>query len=278
MEDLDDAAGPLGEGADRASARQFERFVAIGDSQTEGVGDLPNADGTDRGWADRFASTLARVNSGLLYANLAIRGRKTEQVLEEQFEPARAMEPDLVSVIAGMNDLIRPGFDVDRTVAMMDRMERAFVDSGATVITITYPDPDGLGPIGKMVEDRVREFNQGIRETTSANGTLLLDLEPIKATSDTRIWRPDRLHLNPDGHWRMAQGMLSLVSPDLADPTWEEPLPPPLPESSVSRAMDEAEWVVRYLLPWVGRRLTGRSSGDGRSAKRPEYGPPPADA
>ena len=218
------------------------------------------------------------MNSGLLYANLAIRGRKTEQVLEEQFEPALAMEPDLVSVIAGMNDLIRPGFDVDRTVAMMDRMERAFVDSGATVITITYPDPDGLGPIGKMVEDRVREFNQGIRETTSANGTLLLDLEPIKATSDTRIWRPDRLHLNPDGHWRMAQGMLSLVSPDLADPTWEEPLPPPLPESSGSRAMDEAEWVVRYLLPWVGRRLTGRSSGDGRSAKRPEYGPPPADA
>ena len=278
MEDLDDAAGPLGEGADRVSARQFERFVAIGDSQTEGVGDLPNADGTDRGWADRFASTLARVNSGLLYANLAIRGRKTEQVLEEQFEPALAMEPDLVSVIAGMNDLIRPGFDVDRTVAMMDRMERAFVDSGATVITITYPDPDGLGPIGKMVEDRVREFNQGIRETTSANGTLLLDLEPIKATSDTRIWRPDRLHLNPDGHWRMAQGMLSLVSPDLADPTWEEPLPPPLAESSGSRAMDEAEWVVRYLLPWVGRRLTGRSSGDGRSAKRPEYGPPPADA
>ena len=278
MEDLDDAAGPLGEGADRVSARQFERFVAIGDSQTEGVGDLPNADGTDRGWADRFASTLARVNSGLLYANLAIRGRKTEQVLEEQFEPALAMEPDLVSVIAGMNDLIRPGFDVDRTVAMMDRMERAFVDSGATVITITYPDPDGLGPIGKMVEDRVREFNQGIRETTSANGTLLLDLEPIKATSDTRIWRPDRLHLNPDGHWRMAQGMLSLVSPDLADPTWEEPLPPPVAESSGSRAMDEAEWVVRYLLPWVGRRLTGRSSGDGRSAKRPEYGPPPADA
>lgn len=278
MEDLDDAAGPLEEGADRASDRNFERFVAIGDSQTEGVGDLLNADGTDRGWADRFASTLFRKNPGLLYANLAIRGRKTEQVLEEQFEPARAMEPDLVSVIAGMNDLIRPGFDVDRTVAMMDRMERAFVDSGATVITITYPDPDGLGPIGKMVEDRVREFNQGIRETTSANGTLLLDLEPIKATSDTRIWRPDRLHLNPDGHWRMAQGMLSLVAPDLADPAWEEPLPPPLPESSGSRAMDEAEWVVRYLLPWVGRRLTGRSSGDGRSAKRPEYGPPPADA
>jgi len=253
----------------------FERFVAIGDSQTEGVGDLPNPDGTDRGWADRFAQSLAARDSGLLYANLAIRGRRTAQVLEEQFEPALAMEPDLVSVIAGMNDLIRPGFDVDRTVAMMDEMERAFVDSGATVMTITYPDPDGLGPIGRLVEQRVRDFNQAIRETTSANGTLLLDLEPIKSTADSRIWQPDRLHLNPDGHWRMAQGMLSLVAPELSDPAWTES--PSVtgrkpPEGSL---MDEAEWVFRYLLPWIGRRLTGRSSGDGRTAKRPFYAPVP---
>ncbi|MFM9150506.1 MAG: hypothetical protein ACKORA_08600, partial [Solirubrobacterales bacterium] len=64
MEELDGEAGPLGEGATGAKGRRFERFVAIGDSQTEGVGDLPNADGTDRGWADRFASTLARANPG----------------------------------------------------------------------------------------------------------------------------------------------------------------------------------------------------------------------
>ena len=260
-------------GASESSTGPFERFVAIGDSQTEGVGDLPNPDGTDRGWADRFASALATRDPGLLYANLAIRGRRTAQVLEEQFEPALAMEPDLVSVIAGMNDLIRPGFDLDRTISTMDEMERAFVESGATVMTITYPDPDGLGPIGRLVEPRVRAFNQAIRETTAANGTLLLDLEPIKSTADIRIWQPDRLHLNPDGHWRMAQGMLSLVAPELSDPAWEDSLPPAGSEALDGRFMDEAEWVFRYLLPWVGRRLTGRSSGDGRSAKRPTYAP-----
>ena len=262
-------------GAAEPSAGSFERFVAIGDSQTEGVGDLPNPDGTDRGWADRFASALATREPGLLYANLAIRGRRTAQVFEEQFEPALAMEPDLVSVIAGMNDLIRPGFDLDRTISMMDEMERAFVATGAMVMTITYPDPDGLGPIGRLVEPRVRAFNQAIRETTAANGTLLLDLEPIESTADIRIWQPDRLHLNPDGHWRMAQGMLSLVAPELSDPAWEDSLPSLGPEPMDRRFLDEAEWVFRYLLPWVGRRLTGRSSGDGRSPKRPEYGPPP---
>lgn len=251
----------------------FNRFVAIGDSQTEGIGDLPNPDGSSRGWADRFAARLAGASPGLLYANLAARGRRVAQVYAEQFGLALRLEPDLVSVIAGMNDLIRPGFDIDSTLELMDEMESAFISRGATVLTITYPDPDGLGPIGRLLEDRIRSFNQGIRDVALANGTTLLDLEPIKATSDPRIWRPDRLHLNPDGHWRMAMGMLSVTAPDLTDQGWDAPLPPPEPKGPAEAFGGESEWVVRYLLPWVGRRLVGRSSGDGISAKRPRLEP-----
>jgi lysophospholipase L1-like esterase len=257
------------------SGQIFSRFVAIGDSQTEGVGDIPNRDGTDRGWADRFAGALAEGNPGLLYANLAVRGRTARQVLDGQLEAAAALEPDLVSVIAGMNDLIRPGFDPDEVLDLLDTMERRFIDQGATVMTITYPDADGLGPLGSLIEDRVRAFNEGIREVGRANGTLVLDLEPIKATADPRLWRNDRLHLNPDGHERMAQGMLSLVAPDLVDEAWRVPLPPEPDKSGRGAFMHEAEWFFRYLAPWIGRRITGRSSGDGRVAKRPTYGPPP---
>jgi len=174
-----------------------------------------------------------------------------------------------------MNDLIRPGFDMDFTLELMNEMETEFLSRGATVVTITYPDPDGLGPLGSLIEDRVRAFNEGIREVGRANGTLVLDLEPIKATADPRIWRNDRLHLNPDGHERMAQGMLSLVAPDLADEAWRIPLPTETVKSGREVVMAEAEWFFRYLAPWIGRRITGRSSGDGRMAKRPTYGPPP---
>lgn len=253
----------------------FRRFVAIGDSQTEGVGDAPHPDGSDRGWADRFATALAPNNPDLLYANLAIRGRTAGQVIEGQLEPALALEPDLVSVIAGMNDLIRPGFDLDEVIGILDTMERAFIEAGAVVITITYPDPDGLGPLGGLMEGRVRAFNQGIRDTARSNGTRVLDLEQIKATADSRIWRPDRLHLNPDGHERMAQGMLSLVAPDLVDERWRIPLPPVPAKGRGEVFMDEAEWFLRYLAPWIGRRIAGRSSGDGRVAKRPTYAPVP---
>jgi hypothetical protein len=103
----------------------------------------------------------------------------------------------------------------------------------------------------------------------------VLDLEPIKATADSRIWRPDRLHLNPDGHERMAQGMLSLVAPELVDERWRTPLPPVPVKSGGEAFMDEAEWLFRYLAPWIGRRIAGRSSGDGRVAKRPTYAPVP---
>ena len=87
----------------------FHRYVALGDSFTEGVGDhdprLPNG---VRGWADRVAEVLATHADDFRYANLAIRGRKMAAILAEQVEPALALHPDLVSVYAGGNDILRP--------------------------------------------------------------------------------------------------------------------------------------------------------------------------
>ena len=62
--------------SDERTELPWSRFVAIGDSFTEGVGD-PEADspGGLRGWADRFAEVLAEHNSDLAYANLAVRGK-----------------------------------------------------------------------------------------------------------------------------------------------------------------------------------------------------------
>src|SRR3954466_9574620 len=91
----------------------FHRYVALGDSGTEGVGDEPHPDGSERGWADRLAAILAEKNPQLLYAHLAVRGRLTAQIHEEQLGPALALEPDLATVMAGLNDIIRPRHDLD---------------------------------------------------------------------------------------------------------------------------------------------------------------------
>lgn len=246
------------------------------------MGDIPHPDGLDRGWADRFAAGLGRLSPGLLYANLAVRGRRIAPIRDEQLQPALDLKPDLVSVLAGANDLIRPGFDLDLTLEVMDELQAAFRSCGATVLTITYPWQSG-----NFLSDRSKTFNQGLRDVARRNGSLLLDLETIPATIDPRLWCHDRLHLNADGHNRLARAMLALIEgqaigwteltlesvSDGGVPDWAIELPPPpvLPRAAVVRR--DLGWAFRYLLPWIGRRLTGRSSGDGRTAKRPVLSP-----
>lgn len=249
---------------------KFSRFVAVGDSQTEGVGDL-YPDGTERGWADRFAGALDRTQPGLMYANLAIRGRRIGQIHDEQLKPALALKPDLVSLVAGLNDMIRPGFDLDQTIGHMDRMQAAFREAGATVMTITYPDPGGLAPIGRFLRERTFRFNQALREVAEKNGALMLDIESTPVTTDPRIWSRDRLHLNSEGHRRLAIGMESLIGIDSEG--WTEELPPPRGIHPLQSAARDLRWAGEFFAPWIGRRITGRSSGDGRFAKRPDLAP-----
>src|SRR5690554_5488949 len=88
----------------------WTRYVALGDSFTEGIGDPePGSPGGHRGWADRVAEVLSAKTDDFAYANLAVRGRLLQQILDEQVEPALALRPDLVSISAGGNDIIRPG-------------------------------------------------------------------------------------------------------------------------------------------------------------------------
>ncbi|WP_279403059.1 SGNH/GDSL hydrolase family protein, partial [Arthrobacter sp. JCM 19049] len=89
--------------------------MALGDSFTEGIGDPDeNNPGRHRGWADRLAEQLSSSVEDFAYANLAIRGRLIAQIVEEQIDPAIALKPDLISICAGGNDVLRPGGDPDR--------------------------------------------------------------------------------------------------------------------------------------------------------------------
>src|SRR5688500_13563706 len=136
------------------------RYVALGDSLSEGVGDHPNPDGTERGWADRFAERLAAEHPGLRYANLAVRGRLIPDVYHHQLPAALALEPDLVSLIIGGNDLTRPRFDVDGGLARIDEMHRDLHAAGATVLTATLPDVALLAPAARLVAKPIARFNE----------------------------------------------------------------------------------------------------------------------
>ncbi|HEX5043784.1 MAG TPA: hypothetical protein VFV75_12810 [Candidatus Polarisedimenticolaceae bacterium] len=92
---------------------------------------------------------------------------------------------------------------------------------------------------------------------------MLLDLEAHPLACDRRLWHKDRLHANAEGHRRTAEGLAHVLGLPGFDGAWTEPLPPDVAGTALHRVVGEARWVAAYLAPWVLRRLTGRSSGDG---------------
>lgn len=247
----------------------YERYVALGDSFTEGVGDddptLPNG---VRGWADRFAAALDRAQGGgLMYANLAIRGRKLAPIVAEQIEPALALRPDLVTIYAGANDIMRPKVDLDAILAEYDRVVARLTDSGAQVVVFTPADPGGAR-IYSLVRARFERYRDAVREIAGRHGATLVDYWNLTDYRDPRLWDTDRMHMSSAGHQRMAIAVLDAlgVRHDLQPLV----LADPAPMTFVEKVKAQLQWVVEYLGPWIKRRVTGRSSGDGLDPRFPE--------
>ena len=182
----------------------FRRFVAIGDSSTEGLED-PDGHGGYRGWADRLAQHIADAqDEPLEYANLAIRGLRMHEIRTGQLADALAMQPDLLSVFGGMNDVIgpRPDFAQIRAdhVIIFGEARR----EGATVVSFTIPDPAAINPLGARLRDRVSRLNDIIRTEADRRGVVVMDFEAYPVTEDPRLWFEDRLHGNELGHTTIA--------------------------------------------------------------------------
>jgi lysophospholipase L1-like esterase len=249
----------------------FERYVALGDSSTEGLED-PGTNGRHRGWADRFAEHVARAqNAPLAYANLAVRGRKTRQVLDQQLAPALAMQPDLATVFAGTNDIIQKEVNIDAVLTDLGAMQQALRGAGATVLTITMPDLSEIAPFAKKARPRLLEFNAGVRALCAETGALVLDVAADPTATDKRFWHEDRLHANAEGHRLIAEGLAHTLGLPGHTRLGSAPLPPPPPGSARHGALAELRWVQRYLLPWMVRHALGRSSGDGITPKHPQF-------
>lgn len=245
----------------------WSRYVALGDSFTEGIGDPePSSPGGYRGWADRMAEELSRDHDDFRYANLAIRGRLLGQILSEQLEPALALKPDLISISAGGNDLIRPGSDPDALAESLDEAVGKMTASGATVLLFNGPDI-GATPVLGMVRGKVAIYNENLRTIASRHDAVVADMWSLPGLSDSQMWADDRLHFAPLGHHSIAIMALNALNvPHTLIPA----LPKALPAQKWQTArVEDLVWAREFLVPWVLRRLRHQSSGDGITAKRP---------
>jgi lysophospholipase L1-like esterase len=259
-----------------AGAAPIGSFIALGDSFTEGLADA-RQDGGYRGWADRFAEHLAARNPGLRYANLAVRGKLLGEVVSQQVPVAVAMAPELVSIAAGGNDLLRPGGDPDRLADVFDGAVAQLREAGSEVLLFTGFDPRTF-PILRWIRARVAIYNMHLRAIADRYGCAVVDLWSMPVLCDRRAWSDDRLHLTAEGHRRVALRACEAVGVP-PDGDWREPLP--MLDGALSPAMAgwlaarqlDARWARRYAAPWVRRRIWGVSSGDGLQPKRAELLP-----
>jgi lysophospholipase L1-like esterase len=262
----------------RGNSGSFGSFAALGDSFTEGLHDQ-RADGSMRGWADRFAERVAEVTPGFRYANLAVRGKVVREVADEQVPRAIAMGPDLVSVAAGGNDLLRPRADPDALALAFDDMVARLREAGSQVIVFAGFDP-GAFPLIRLIRGKAAVYNMHLRTIAARRGCHLVDLWAMTVLTDPRQWNPDRLHLSSDGHRRVALRACEVMGLPV-DADWREPLPamqhpgawPARSAAWLAARRVDARWAREHAAPWVSRRLRGVSSGDGASAKRRELQP-----
>jgi lysophospholipase L1-like esterase len=256
----------------QAQPCRFERYVALGDSSTEGIDD-PDGVGGYRGWSQRLAEHIAAGQGGLLYANFAVRGLTTAQVRSRQLDAALALRPDLATLFCGTNDVTDWRFDSVQVAEDFEYMQRQFRAIGATVLSFTLPDLTPLMPMARLIAPRIVALNQALVAASRRTGSLLVDFAAHPGATDPRLWSDDRIHANAAGHARIAAALAHALQLPGSSDAWKAPLPPRPNQNRRQRWTAEARWLARHLLPWAWQGIRGRSSADGRLPKRPKLAP-----
>jgi lysophospholipase L1-like esterase len=250
----------------------FSRYVAIGDSQTEGLWDGDESTGLG-GFADRLALIVDSHRPGLLYANLAVRGRRIADVLNDQLPQALSMRPDLVTVCIGMNDVTRPGRDFDRALVDLELVYEQLAASGATVATTTFPDLALILPVGRLLAERLGQINDAITAASNRHGFRLVDLYRAASMTDTDTWSDDRIHGSAKGHRLFAAAAAEALGLPGSDHDWAIATGGAEAPSIRSRAYSQVLWTRNMMMPWLWEHLRGRSVGEGREPRRPRLEP-----
>ena len=247
----------------------FTRYIALGDSMTEGMTDEV-VNGQYRGWADRIADVMAVQSPNFTYMNLAVRGKLIKQVIDDQLPQIHNFvegKQTLVSFHAGANDVIRPNYNPAITLPLYIDAAKKVAETGCTLMLFTVMEkPSSEGKTGQIWEARFHEFNKIVRHTAEITGAVLIDWNVAPFLSDLRFLAQDRLHLNAEGHYRVAQGVLEKLGLPY-DSEWKTPLPPANPTPKIKKVRSDIRWILTFVLPWIWRRARGKSSGDGRKSK-----------
>jgi hypothetical protein len=166
--------------------------------------------------------------------------------------------------------MLRPGADVARLAALTERAVRRCADAGVRLVLLSGADPSERLPFGRRIHQRAAALTAGVAGLAAAHGVELVDVFHDTEIRRPEYWSPDRLHLNGTGHQRVAEIVLAALGEGPA--AMAASADPP----AARRLIAEARYYREHVLPWIHRRVRGRSSGDDRTGKYLDWIPVPA--
>ncbi|MFE5587038.1 SGNH/GDSL hydrolase family protein [Kitasatospora sp. NPDC056531] len=236
---------------ERPAAGELLRFVALGDSLTEGIGDQVGEEW--RGWAAVLAHTLTPGGREVEFTNLAYSGALTADLTTRQLPAALAARPHLAAVVVGGNDTLRTGFDIRRTTLELDATLGELSAHGAVLLTACLPDPGTLlrlpAPLARPLARRMRAVNTVVHALTARHRTVHLHIADLPWYAQRGLLSVDRLHPSAEGHHLIARRFHDLLTeaghPLGPPPATEATEPPPgLAADLWWMATKGARWVI----------------------------------
>jgi lysophospholipase L1-like esterase len=251
----------------------YRSYVAIGDSLSEGLGDFNfDAAREHSGWTDRLAAMLSleaqSFGTEFQYANLALRGSKLRKIMTEQLHAALRLQPDLVTIMAGSNDLMTR----EKNLPELERVFREGLElllaAGCEVVVANTINPIHLRVFKKLAPKAQRMTNL-IERVAGELGIRVIDVHRIDSFADICFWAEDMVHFSGHGHVKVANRAAEVLglSHRMPEASHLEMTPP---DRSLYGTL---KWIYVWVIPFFERRLKGTSSGDGMLPKHLELAP-----
>ncbi|MFB5249265.1 SGNH/GDSL hydrolase family protein [Bacillus mycoides] len=187
----------------------WKRFVAIGDSFTEGIGDEVEGIAL-KSWVDHFVQLCV---DDLKYANFAKRGLVTKEIRSQQLEKALTFNPDLVSLIAGANDVLKGRWNHHTYKNDMEFMIDTLSKTDADIIIANLPDFTVRLPFSsekkQVLKEQLLEANEVILSLSREYELHHVDFWNHHLVNDNTLWSTDLIHPNSKGYVKVAELIFS---------------------------------------------------------------------
>ncbi|WP_082187231.1 SGNH/GDSL hydrolase family protein [Bacillus cereus] len=187
----------------------WKRFVAIGDSFTEGIGDEVEEIAL-KSWVDHFVQLCV---NDIEYANFAKRGLVTKEIRSQQLEKALTFNPDLVSLIAGANDVLKGRWNHKAYKNDMEFMIDTLSKTDADIMIASLPDFTVRLPFSsekkQVLKEQLLEANEIILSLSREYKLHHVDFWNHHLVNDNTLWSTDLIHPNSKGYVKVAELIFS---------------------------------------------------------------------